>query len=229
MLLSLKHNFLFVHIAKTGGTSVRAALSRYRYQGPWGVPLFLADKLDQLSGHRIGAKFPRHAKAIAAREMLPAELYDNLFKFVFVRNPWDLQVSSFFHIRKERPHVLEGVETFEQFVKLKFDPQREWNYMLDTSKELQRDYVTDMGGRCIVDFIGHYESLQEDFDTTCDRIGIPRVALPHRRKAEGRDDYRRYYTDETARIVEAHYRPDIEMFGYRFDAPAPPERQGSAE
>ena len=28
MLLSLKHRFLFVHIAKTGGTSVRAGRAR---------------------------------------------------------------------------------------------------------------------------------------------------------------------------------------------------------
>ncbi|WP_090205671.1 sulfotransferase family 2 domain-containing protein [Ectothiorhodospira magna] len=217
MLLSLKHRFLFVHIAKTGGTSVRATLARYRYRGLWGAPMFIANKLDQMSGHRIGAKFPRHAKAIAAREMLPATLYDELFKFVFVRNPWDLQVSSFFHIRKERPQVLAGVTTFEQFIRLKFDPERPWNYLLDTSRERQRDYVVDLRGQQIVDFIGHYESLQADFDTVCDRIGLPRTPLPHRRKAQGRDDFRRYYNDETARLVEAHYREDIEMFGYRFD------------
>jgi len=35
MLLSVKHRFLFVHIAKTGGTSVRAALERLR----WGCGL----------------------------------------------------------------------------------------------------------------------------------------------------------------------------------------------
>lgn len=216
MLLSLKYNFLFVHIAKTGGTSVRSALSRYRYRGLYGLPMFIANKLDQVTGHRIGAKFPRHAKAIAAKEMLPAELYGGLFKFVFVRNPWDLQVSSFFHIRRERPEVVAKVDTFEQFIRLKFDPERPWNYMLDTSKELQRDYVVDLHGNLIVDFIGHYESLQEDFDAVCERIGVPRVALPHKRKAEGRDDFRRYYNDETAEIVAAHYRPDIETFGYRF-------------
>ena len=52
-------------------------------------------------GPPAGIKFPRHSKIIAA-EMLPAETFDNLFKFVFVRNPWDLQVSSFHHIRRER-------------------------------------------------------------------------------------------------------------------------------
>ena len=31
MLLSIKYNFLFVHIAKTGGTSVRDALQPLRY------------------------------------------------------------------------------------------------------------------------------------------------------------------------------------------------------
>ncbi|MDD3517446.1 MAG: sulfotransferase family 2 domain-containing protein [Chromatiales bacterium] len=216
MLLSLRHNFLFVHIAKTGGTSVRAALKRHRYAGRYGLPMFIAHKLDQMTGHRIGAKFPRHAKAIAAKEMLPAEVYDGLFKFVFVRNPWDLQVSSFFHIRKERPQVLQGVESFEQFVHLKFDPERPFNYMLDTSAELQREYVTDFQGRLIVDFVGRYENLQQDFDQVCERLELPRVMLPHKRKAEGRESYRKYYNDETAAIVAEHYRVDIEGFGYEF-------------
>ena len=79
MLLSLRRNFLFVHIAKTGGTSVRDALDRERWREPWAAARFLCSRLSALSGHRLGAKLPRHARAIAAREMLPRELYDRLF------------------------------------------------------------------------------------------------------------------------------------------------------
>ena len=69
MLLSLKYNFLFVHIAKTGGTSVRASLQGRRWRDPWYWPMFLCSRLSHLSGHRIATKLPRHAKAVAAGEM----------------------------------------------------------------------------------------------------------------------------------------------------------------
>lgn len=219
MLISHRHRFLFVHIAKTGGTSVRAALRRYRWSGRYGPALLTASLISQATRprHRLGVKFPRHAKAIAAREMLPAEIFDGLFKFVFVRNPWDLQVSSWHHIGREKPHVLRGVETFEDFLRLKFDPERPYDYMLDISRELQSDYIVDLHGRTIVDYVGRHERLQQDFDAICDRIGIARVALPHARRAPGRADYRRYYTDTTAALVAEHYAPDIERLGYAFE------------
>lgn len=219
MLISHPHRFLFVHIAKTGGTSVRAALRRYRWSGRYAPALFVTSMISQMTRprHRLGVKFPRHAKAIAAQEMLPAEIFDNLFKFVFVRNPWDLQVSSFHHIRREKPEVLRGVETFSAFLRLKFDDERPYDFMLDISRELQSDYIVDLHGHTIVDFIGHYESLQDDFHTACDRIGIRRIDLPHRRRAVDREDYRRYYDDADAELVARCYAPDIERLGYRFD------------
>jgi len=218
MLLSLRYNFLFVHIAKTGGTSVRDSLWRYKWTDPYRIPQFLCSKLSALTGHKIGAKFPRHAKAIAAMEMLPREVYERLFKFAFVRNPWDLQISSWHHIRRERPHLIEGIPDFESFLRWKLDPTRPPQYHADMSIELQSDYVIDLHGNLIVDFIGRYEKLPEDFDEACRRIGIKRPDLLHSRKAGDRqEDYRSYYSDVAAELVAAHYRPDIERFGYGFD------------
>lgn len=221
MLLSLKYNFLYVHIAKTGGTSVRAALSRYRYAGPYGPLAFLAHKLDQLSGHRIGAKFPRHSKVIAAQEMLPRELFAGLYKFGFVRNPWDLQVSSFHHIRRERPQLMGPYgEDFEGFLRWKLDPERPYQYHIDTSIELQSDYLVDLHGRLIVDRVGRYETLGEDYEAICRHIGVPVGPLPRKRVAKDRGkDYRSYYTDATAELVARHFARDIELFGYRFEQP----------
>lgn len=217
MLLSIKYKFLFVHIAKTGGTSVRDSLWRCKWTDPYRIPQFLCSKLSALTGHRIGAKFPRHAKAVAAQEMLPRELYQSLFKFAFVRNPWDLQVSSWHHLRRERPHLVQEYPDFEAFLRWKLDPERPPQYHADMSIERQSDYVVDLHGQLIVDFIGRYENLAADFAEACRRIGIPTPALLHSRKAERGKDYRAYYTDAAAELVGTHYRPDIERFGYAFD------------
>ncbi len=218
MVISVKYGFLFVHIAKTGGTSVRSTLERYRWRDPWYWPAFLCSRISHLSGHRLGCKIPRHAKAVAAYEMLPREFYNSLFKFAFVRNPWDLQVSSFHHIRRERPHLMQGIEDFETFLRWKLDPQRPYQFHIDTSIELQSDYLVDLHGNTIIDFIGRYENLADDFQQICRKIGIPAPPLAHKRQARDRTDFRSYYTDATAALVEEYFRKDIEMFAYRFDS-----------
>lgn len=216
MLLSHRYKFLYVHIAKTGGTSARAALARKAWLDPYRPLMFLCSKLSHMTGHKLGCKFPRHSKAIAAKEMLPKEFYDSLFKFAFARNPWDLQVSSYHHLRRERPHLLEGHDDFESFLRYKLDPARPYQYHIDTSIELQSDYVVDLHGNVIVDFVGKFENLHEDFAHICQRIGI-QCELPHRRKATDRkQDFRGYYTDETVAMVADYFRRDIELFGYKF-------------
>ncbi len=75
----------------------------------------------------------------------------------------------------------------------------------------------DLHGNLLVDFIGHYERLQPDYDTVCERIGVARRELPHRRKAANRRDYRTYYTDRTADLIAEYFRDDIERFGYSFE------------
>jgi hypothetical protein len=217
MLLSIRHNFLFVHIAKTAGTSVRTTLVHYQRRDPYYLLQFICSRISHLTGHRIACKLPRHAKAIAAYEILPREIFNQLFKFAFVRNPWDLQVSSFHHILRERPHLLHGYNDFGDFLRYKLDQDRPYQYHIDTSLELQSDYLVDLHGQVLVDFIGRFESLDEDFAEICRRIGIPTKALAHRRRANDRGDYRSYYDDHTAELVAVRFRQDIEMFDYQFD------------
>jgi hypothetical protein len=216
MLICHRHNFLFVHIAKTAGTSVRSTLNRLRCRDPYFIPQFICSRISGLTGHRIACKIPRHAKVIAAYEMLPREVFDGLFKFAFVRNPWDLQVSSYHHLKRERPHLV-GDRDFEAFLRYKLDPARPYQYHLDTSIALQSDYLVDLHGKVLVDFIGRFETLNDDFITICERIGVKPPALEHKRQAKDRGGYQKYYTEETRELVARHFAADIAMFGYSFE------------
>ena len=219
MLLSNRYNFLYVHIAKTGGTSVRAALKSLQWKDPYYLAQFIAARLSHLTGHRIAAKLPRHAKIICAQEMLPHEFFDGLFKFAFVRNPWDLQVSSYHHLKRERPHLLAGHESFEAFTRYKLDPQRPYQYHLDTVMTAQTDYLVDLNGKLLTNYLGRYEQLHEDFAHICRTIGIEPIALPHKRQATDRSaDWRSYYSDDLAELVGRHFKRDVELLGYRFDS-----------
>lgn len=217
MLLSHKKQFLFVHIAKTGGTSIRNALSRYRWGHRYAAAQFVCNKMSQFCDHKIGSRFPRHSRIIAAKEMLPEDYFNGLFKFAIVRNPWDLQVSSFHHIKRERPHIMQGHSSFESFMKWKFSPKRPYQYHIDTSLQLQSDYLVDLHGNLITDFVGHYESLQHDFDHICDHLNMPKQSLPHKRKATNRANYQKYYNDELKALVDVHFANDIERLQYSFD------------
>jgi len=216
MLICHRRKFLFVHIAKTAGTSVRSTLNRLRWRDPYFIPQFVCSRISSLTGHRIACKIPRHAKVIAAYEMLPREVFNELFKFAFVRNPWDLQVSSYHHLKRERPHLV-GDRDFETFLRYKLDPERPFQYHLDTSIELQSDYLIDLHGKVLVDFVGRFENLEDDFNTICQRIGVTPPKLEHKRQAKDRGGYRKYYNDATAALVAERFAADIKMFGYTFE------------
>ncbi|MBN2706656.1 MAG: sulfotransferase family 2 domain-containing protein [Deltaproteobacteria bacterium] len=217
MLINLRYKFLFVHVAKTGGTSLRAGLKRLDWRDPFFPWRWLAGRISHGSGHRVACKLPRHAKIVAAHEMLPREIFNSLYKFAFVRNPWDLQVSSFHHLRRERPHLLAGCHDFYDFLRYKLDPDRPYQYHLDTTNDLQSDYLLGLHGELLVDFIGRYERLEEDFDALCRHLRLPAIRLEHRRQAKDRAaDYRVYYSPEAAELVARHWQADIERFGYSF-------------
>jgi hypothetical protein len=185
MLLSLRHRFIFIHIYKVAGTSVTRALRPYC---------------------RFAPKFPDH---ITARELRAeiGDVFDHSFKFAFVRNPWDWQVSLFHYMKQNRKHpqhVLIRDMTFDDYVV--------WRVHED--KQLQKEFVTDEDGTVIVDFIGRFERLDEDFGEICRRAGI-RATLRHSNRSR-HDDYRSLYTDATRELIAEHFRPDIELFGYSF-------------
>ena len=217
VLLSHSKQFLFVHIAKTGGTSVRTALSKYRWGHRYALPQFICNKLSQITSHKLGSRFPRHARIIAAKEMLPADYFENLYKFAIVRNPWDLQVSSYHHIKRERPHIMRGYDDFESFMKWKFDQNRNYQYHIDTSLQLQSDYLIDLNGRLLTDYVGRYEHLDRDFKKICHRLQIPSIDLPHKRVAKDRENYRSYYTSELIDLVSRHFAKDIALLKYQFE------------
>ena len=89
-----------------------------------------------------------------------------------------------------------------------------------------------------MDFLGRFETLQTDFNSVCEKLGVPHTPVPHINKSKLRHGLRgllekimprtapmraapmknaAYYDEECQEIVRRLYRRDIELFGYSFN------------
>ena len=206
MLISHQYNFIFIHVYKVAGTSMESVLKKYT------LPPYESPKTKDLqqAGHLAWDK--KHRRHIKAKEMLSdlgQENFDTFFKFAFVRNPWDWQVSLYEYMLQNEGHpqhyFIKGMADFSEYI--------EWR----VSKEmvLQKKFISDNKGKIIVDFVGRYENLQEDFQKVCAKLGITEEVLPHLNRSDRRD-YREYYNQRTENLILEHFQEDIEMFGYDF-------------
>lgn len=206
MLVSHRHRFIFIHVYKVAGTSIRAALEPY-CEDAWKRRLARMPLVGRVYRPRLPDP---HLTAAQARELLPASVFDGYFKFAFVRNPWDWQVSLYHFMLKETGHHQHALaRSFGSF-----DAYLRWR--VESDLHLQEAFVTDAEGRLIVDHVGHMETLAADFAHICARVGIPPISVPHVNRSRHRD-YRSYYSDASRELVAQAFKADIERFGYTFD------------
>ncbi len=78
----------------------------------------------------------------------------------------------------------------------------------------QHRFVSDENGNVIVDFIGKFEKLEEDFGKVCEKIGVKAELSKSNKSNHGH--YQNYYNDETKNKIGKIYEKDIAMFGYTF-------------
>ena len=78
----------------------------------------------------------------------------------------------------------------------------------------QYHYLIDKNGSRIVDYVGHFETLKEDWKHVCSEIGIPYEELPILNKNE-KKHYTGYYQDiYIQNLVYNIYKKDFEYFSY---------------
>ena len=207
MLISYKHRFIFIHVYKVAGMSIRKALEPYARFPVW-IRLL---RLLHLDIGRVNSKWrtlPQHVKAREARKELPEKVYNNFYKFAFVRNPWDWQVSLYHYMLQHPQHhqheLVKSIRNLDEYI--------DWRVCND--KKLQKDFVTDENSTLIVDFVGKYEKLEEDLHHIYQVLNV-NASLPHLNRSLHRD-YRSYYKTRTAEMVGEHFKEDIDFFGYSF-------------
>lgn len=201
----------FVHVIKTGGTSVTNALSR-SFAGntrtartlPGFADWFLGIPLDE----RNGIQNPDHAPARFVRSYAGKELWDAAATLACVRNPWDLLYSSYRYILGRHDHRL-----YEKVSRQSFDEFIEFE--LGSRTYTQWDWISD-DNALAVKHVLRFESLRADYAQLAESIGIPEPDLPHLNRSERLVDYRSAYTTRGIEQVASRFDADIQRFGYKF-------------
>lgn len=209
MLISYRHKFIFIHVYKTAGVSIQTALQGYGQERPRiGWRNWFPSLTAKLRAQSYSDRYDTHITAKELKLELPEEVWQNSYKFAFVRNPWDWQVSLYSYMLEHEEHfqhkLIASMSGFEEFL--------EWRIAHD--KVLQKSFVTGDDGNLILDFVGRFETLADDFASICSRLGVE-TRLP-RLNASSHQAYQSYYDDRTMRLVLEAFREDVELFGYTF-------------
>ncbi len=203
-LIGTKPRFIFVHIPKAAGTSVRDAFKPY-VRRPNPVSRWMARKFPK---PLVQGDLHAHSSALAYRNTLgPA--FDDHFVFTFVRNPfsWLVSFRSYVLDRPNHPqHELVNSMSFDAWIAHRHEEAREGKGMT------QSKFILDENGESLVDFIGRVETISEDIAALNARLGT-KAEVRHLNRSS-HQPVAAHFTPETAEMVVDAFRGDFDYFGY---------------
>jgi hypothetical protein len=195
----LRQDFIFIHINKTGGTSI----------------------IDI-----TGKPFRKHMTSKEVIAAIGPGKWNAAYKFAVVRNPWDKMLSHYKHNIKTKPKTmrLEAPNTteiipFNDWLQCTLGVVKNKKYYNRPQHFLpQVEWLKDLNGQILFDKIIRFESLASDYAQVAEQLGL-KSDLPHLNSTE-RTAYREFYSPESRKLVEDWFKEDIELFGYRFEKEA---------
>ncbi len=216
MIISDQYEFIFIHIPKTGGMSIRRALAEQ------GIIQFKPSRLQRfmsalgLNKNYRTFRFRTHGNLQSVEPVMPKKLFEKYTKFTVVRNPWARLISEYEYFRqgselhsnvlKRRRHAwAKNIKTFEEFVYRKADQENSRQY----------DYLKKQDGKLGVDIILKQESLTADFQQLCQHLGL-KCELRRHNVTRAQNPFAHYYDSKLTDYVAGHWELDIQTFDYHF-------------
>jgi len=205
MIISHKHKFIFFAVPKTATHAIRAALRQHMGEGDWEQQVLFGKQ--SLPIPEIAKLQHGHISVTQIRPHLSKEIWQEYFKFAFVRNPFDRFVSVCFFLNRNNPQFATRAlrrmkasisnEGFRQ--RLLVRPQV--FQLMNEDKHIPLDYV------------GRYEDVQQSLDHVLDHLDLPHTQLESKNASNHRA-YSSYYDEELREMVSAYYREDFDKLNY---------------
>ena len=208
MLISNKHNFLFVHIYKNAGTSITETLRPFALKPMYWKAHKLIKKIGVPSPFFEPHPFHGHIKSSEIIELLGENEFKRYFSFAIVRNPWDWQVSLYKYILKQKTHhqhnLVKSLGSFDKYI----------IWRCESEVRLQKDFIYSKDNDLLVNFVGKYENLDNDFEQICSSIGIS--ASLKKLNVSNTKPYQAFYNEKSIELVRQVFESDIKTFNYEF-------------
>lgn len=197
-MISDSKKFIFIHIPKTGGTSINSALKSFCEYPPEFSP--------GVHNIDIPVNYRKHTKI---SEMTNID-FDQYFKFCTLRNPWDRILSLYFHrIQRVINCIDKNEKDFNSWMKNIFF-RRDYSEIYWFN---QLDYIS-VDGKNKMDFMIRFDKINHDWIDVCTKLNI-KVELPHLYNTTHKS-YHDYYNNESIDIINQLYHRDIETFQFSY-------------
>ncbi|MGI9395781.1 MAG: sulfotransferase family 2 domain-containing protein [Boseongicola sp.] len=215
MIISPARRYIFVHIPKTGGTSLALALEAQATPDD----ILIGDtpkaraRRNRIKQLECAGRLWKHSRLADIAGLAAAEPLDDYFVFTIVRDPWDRVLSLYYWLRdQDFSHV--GVQRAKSLSFTGFVADADIAAML--SHDQSRAYTSDATGMERANTILRLERIAEDLVPVEKHLGIRIGPLPHVNRSDRPDDARAAYDAESAKRVARYFAEDISRFGYEF-------------
>jgi sulfotransferase famil protein len=208
-MISHVYRCIFVHIPRTGGSSIEDIIWP---DGRSTSDLWMGFAAPHRNKYQTGGL--QHLTARHIRSEVGERIFQSYFKFTVVRNPWDKAVSQFAYMAT-RPDLRDfiGLPDGSDFP----------TYLCTIGHKLhvqwapQLDFILDADGTLLVDAVIRFETLTRDLPLLLKRLGVevPQT-LPHVNASKRLADHRGYYDAESKLLLSTYYEKDLAYFRYCF-------------
>lgn len=215
MIYSARHNYIFIHIPKTGGTSLARALEAR--VGADDILLGDTPKARKRR-HRVkdvqaAGRLWKHATLADIVGLVTPQQIAAARVFTMVRNPWDRVVSYYHWLRAQGfDHPAVGLAKTLGFSDFLNHPAM----IASLKAHPYGSYVTDAAGQERCDLFIRLEHLEEDMSRLETLLDLPIAPLGHDNRSDREKSYASYYSKKDQHLVGDMLQEDIGRFGYKF-------------
>ena len=186
--LFLEKKCVFFHIPKTAGISISKSLFG-----------------DVKWGHRSVSFYKSH---------YGEKVFNSLYKFCFVRNPYDRLFSAYTFLKEGGINnqdlefsnsYLQEFASFDEFVLKGLEKEEIINWV---HFKPQYTFVCDDNDNIVMDFVGKMENLTADFNTVCKHLKIDSELQKLNMSSAKKNEF----SEEVKAMIKLKYQKDFNLF-----------------